>query len=245
MAGIKRVFYGFLPFIVTLLTVSCGKQNGTAAPGAVENQTAASGAEKQEEALYTIIKSDGEPDWNQIPVFPIDQVLWEPDTGIRAEGQLCHDTDNLYVHLRAQEKDIRAENTEPMSPVYEDSCLEFFFQREQDRNYFNFEINPNGCLNVQIGPEKGDRISLVRVDAADYFDIRADYTEDGWEVFYRIPLKFLQTFYQDFDFSGDLMANAYKCGNKTVHKHYIAWQPVLSEKPNFHRPEYFGRMHFE
>ena len=34
---------------------------------------------------------------------------------------------------------IRAENTAPLSPVYEDSCLEFFFMRAGGKNYFNFE----------------------------------------------------------------------------------------------------------
>ena len=72
-----------------------------------------------------ISKISGTPDWDNIPVLPIDRVLWTDDTGVRALGQLCYDEENLYVHLRAFEKDIRAENTEPLSPVHEDSCLEF------------------------------------------------------------------------------------------------------------------------
>ena len=81
---------------------------------------------------YTIAKISGEIEWRTIPVIPIDQVLWSEDTGIRAQGQLCCHGDCLYVHQNAVEKDIRAEYTEPMSPVYEDSCLEFFFMHEGD-----------------------------------------------------------------------------------------------------------------
>jgi hypothetical protein len=77
------------------------------------------------------------------------------------------------------------------------------------------------------------------------FDIRADRTEDGWEVYYQIPVAFLQVFYPDDSFSGSLRANVYKCGDKTDHKHYLSWNPVNSEKPDFHRPEDFGRMIFE
>lgn len=36
-------------------------------------------------------------------------------------------------------------------------------------NYFNCEINPNGVLNMEYGPAKTDRISIVRSDAKEYF----------------------------------------------------------------------------
>ena len=194
---------------------------------------------------YTITKVSDDIDWTSIPDLNVDKVLWTEDVGIRAKAQICYDEDNMYIHLSAIEKDIRAENTEPMSPVYEDSCMEFFFMLPDAGNYFNFEINPNGCLNVQFGPRKEDRIYIVREDATDYFDIHADLTEDGWEVFYTIPIEFIRFFYPDYMFEGDLMANVYKCGNKTVHKHYLSWNPVTSDTPNFHRPEDFGIMHFE
>ena len=194
---------------------------------------------------YTITKVNGDIHWEDIPAFDIDQVLWTDDYGIRAKGQLCYDKDELYVHLSAVEKDIRAENTEPLSPVYEDSCLEFFFMLDGEEKYFNFEINPNGVLNIQVGPTKTDRISLVREDDKEYFDIRTDRTSDGWEAYYKIPLEFMRVFYPDYEFKGVLLANAYKCGNKTVNKHYIAWKPVNSEKPNFHVTSSFGKMNFE
>ncbi len=36
---------------------------------------------------YTITRRSGRIDWSEIPVLKIDQVLWLPDAGIRAEGQ--------------------------------------------------------------------------------------------------------------------------------------------------------------
>ena len=95
---------------------------------------------------YDVMKVSGDIDWDTIPEIPINEVLWTEDYGIRATGQLCYDDEYLYVHQHAVEKEIRAENTEPLSPVYEDSCLEFFFKLDDSPNYFNFEINPNGCL---------------------------------------------------------------------------------------------------
>ena len=208
------------------------------------SKPAAAISEQSSGYVYSITKVSGDIDWDSIPVIPIDKVLWTDDYGIRAEGQLCYDDENLYVHQRAVEAVIRAENTEPLSPVYEDSCMEFFLMPESSPNYFNFEINPNGCLCSQIGPEKTDRVNLVRDDAAEYFDIRTARTSDGWEVFYKIPLKYIRLFYPDYTFKGKLAGNMYKCGNKTVHKHYLSWTEVDLEKPNFHCPEFFGTLEF-
>ena len=39
-----------------------------------------------------------------------------------------------------------------------------------------------------------------------------------------------------------LRANFYKCGDKTAHPHYLSWSPIHTEKPDFHRPEFFGEL---
>ena len=195
--------------------------------------------------VYLITKVEGSVDWNSIPTTEIDKVLWVEDAGVRARGQLCYDDENLYVHLSATEKDIRAENTAPLSPVHEDSCLEFFFSLDDGANYFNFEINPNGCLCLQFGPKRSNRIDIVKRNAAEYFDIQTNRTSDGWEVFYRIPLDFIRLFYPYFQFEGDFSANMYKCGDKTPHPHYLSWNPVTSAAPDFHRPQDFGTLLFQ
>ena len=205
----------------------------------------ASAGSLAEAESYTVLRISGSPDWDAVPVLPIDQVLWKEDAGIRARGQLCHDGENLYVRLSADEEDVRAEYTEPLSPVYRDSCLEFFFRPKGVPNYFNFEINPNGCLCLQFGPDRTDRIDIVRNDAASYFDIRTGRMPGGWEAVYRIPLRFIRLFYPDARFEGEWQANLYKCGDGTENPHYLSWNPIGLEKPNFHCPEFFGTIVFE
>ena len=112
--------------------------------------------------------------------------------------------------------------------------------------YMNFEINPNGCLYVGIGHERADSAPLdITDDLTQLFDIRSGKTDDGWEVYYTIPLSLLREYYPDCSLSGILYANVYKCGDKTNHKHYLSWNYVGTEKPDFHRPEFFGQMGFE
>ncbi len=214
-----------------MLCSACGEK-------AAENET------NDAPRTYTITRVKAAPDWGKIPELQLENILWEPDCGIRAAGQFCCDGENLYVRLRAEEKNIRAENTAPLSPVWEDSCLEFFFMPEEGDRYFNFEINPNGCLYIGFGHGRADSTALCRGNMAELFAIQTARTADGWEADYRIPLSFLQLFYPDYTFAGALRANVYKCGDRTQEKHYLSWNPVTSEKPDFHRPEDFGRMVF-
>ena len=199
----------------------------------------------KEKKQYRIRSITGKPDWSTIPQLRIDQVLWMPDCGIRACGQFCHDSEYLFVHLRAVEANIRAEYTAPLSPVCRDSCLEFFFMPETEDRYFNFEINPNGCLYIGFGHGREDSTALYRNGMEQLFDIRTAGTPDGWEVYYRIPLSFLRLFLPLFTFTGAFRANVYKCGDLTEHEHYLSWNPVTSETPDFHRPADFGLMALE
>ena len=50
---------------------------------------------------YTVKKICGAPDWNAIPVMPIDNLLWTDSIDITAQAQLCWDADYLYVRLEA------------------------------------------------------------------------------------------------------------------------------------------------
>ena len=40
-------------------------------------------------------------------------------------------------------------------------------------------------------------------------------------------------------------ANFYKCGEETSEPHYVTWNPIGSENPDYHRPEFFGKVLFE
>ena len=194
---------------------------------------------------YIITRTDGMTGTAVIPELKMGHILWEPDCGIRAGGRICHDGQNLYVYLAAREQNIRAEYTFPPAPVHEDSCLEFFFMPAGEERYLNFEINPNGCLHLGFGPDRQHRENVLPPDPRASFMIRTGRTKDGWEAEYRIPAAFLRQFYPAFECAGILRANLYKCGDKTIHPHYLAWNPVGTPMPDFHRPEYFGDMTFE
>ena len=55
----------------------------------------------------------------------------------------------------------------------------------------------------------------------------------------------IRDFVPDFAFSGKAACNFYKCGDLTETKHYLAWAPLTSEKPDYHRRQDFAEIAFE
>ena len=197
---------------------------------------------------YTIQKVSGTPDWSQIPALDVDNYLWCEPLDIKMKSQICYSEEGLHVHLRAWEKDIRAELTAPMSMVCEDSCMEFFFRpMEGDLRYFNLEINPNGQMYIGFGPNMPKLVRLALQDEDALLQKKWNYTEDGWEVFYTFPVSVIQVFFPGYELKSGMKiyANSYKCGDETVKPHFIAWNPVDVVVPSFHEPEHFGLMILE
>ena len=194
---------------------------------------------------YTIQPRDPSGSWKNVPTLAIDQPFGKIPEGLKAFGQLQYDNMFLYVHLWAVEKDIRAEGTDLLCAPCEDSCLEFFFCPKQgDDRYFNVEFNPNAKSYVGFGSSLKDLLRLLPEAGGPLFDPTAQRTDDGWEVFYRIPWAFVRRFFPDFEpVKGlELRANCFKCGDMTPMPHYLSWNVHTAESPAFHFPQYFGKM---
>lgn len=195
---------------------------------------------------YTIVRRGEALNWANVPSLKIDHLLWTEKSDIVAEAQLCYDENALYVHLSAVEANIRAEHTSPIGMPCEDSCLEFFFSPYNgDERYFNIEFNPNCCMFLGMGTNVHNLVRLLPED--DPFRPTAKRTQNGWEIFYSIPVEFVRRFFPEFKpkSGASIRANCFKCGDLTVNPHFFSWNPCTSETPAFHRPCDFGLMHFE
>ena len=42
----------------------------------------------------------------------------------------------------------------------------------------------------------------------------------------------------------ETMGNFYKCASGSSQPHYLSWNPINTEKPDFHRPDFFGKIIF-
>ena len=195
---------------------------------------------------YVISQKKPDFSWEQIPRADLEHTGWLPDTGVKAWAQLAYDAEYLYVRMGAEETDIHAEFTSILDQPCMDSCLEFFVSPMpgEDR-YFNVEFNPNKCMYLGIGSGKNDLVRLLPDDGKTAFGSpEAERTENGWQICYQIPADFVRLFFPDFVLQPGrkLRANFYKCGELCKERHYMAWNPVNSETPNFHRPWDFGEL---
>ena len=70
--------------------------------------------------------------------------------------------------------------------------------------------------------------------------------EEGWELVLSIPLELVEKLWGVKANSGTwFRANFYSCGDETPLPHYASWNPVETESPDFHRPEFFGNVIIE
>ena len=123
----------------------------------------------------------------------------------------------------------------------------------EDGIYYNVECNCTGKLLVAAGKDRHVRTPapeevMKRIDrwaslGTEPFDTRQEPTR--WELALRLPIS---TFFQHkFDGFNALMAkgNVYKCGDCLPVPHFISWNPIQTENPDFHRPDFFGQIVFE
>ena len=193
---------------------------------------------------YTVKKVNA-PCWNEIEAVELIHQPWLAPCDIEAKTQLCHDGENLYVRMEAKEKNIRATLTGVLDQICNDSCLEFFFApKMDDARYFNFEWNKLCSAYVGFGAERKTRVRQILKSTDDVFAPAAMDTEEGWAIEYKIPLSFIRMYMPDAAFEGQAACNFYKCGDATEIPHYLAWAPLSSEKPDYHRRWDFGTLVF-
>ncbi len=163
----------------------------------------------------------------------------------KAKFQLSMNDDGFHMHIVVKECDPRRVATEHLSLVHLDSCVEWFvnFLPETCDRYFNFEVNANGAMNVAFRKDRYDYQVLTPEDIAS-MDIKAEVHTDTWEVSYTVPFSLISKYIPGYHFEEGMTirANFYKCGDNMIFPHYGMWNEVVVDKPDFHRPEFFGEI---
>lgn len=65
----------------------------------------------------------------------------------------------------------------------------------------------------------------------------------NWELVIALPFDLIGIDKEKFPI--DITGNFYKCASATSMPHYLSWAPILTESPDFHRPEFFGKIILE
>ncbi len=184
----------------------------------------------------------------------IDQVNWEDQFPYQmpVTVRAAHDGDVLYLYYEIDGEEVRAANTNDFGSVWEDSCVEFFMQREGETAYRNFECNILGVLlasNHKTRSESTRMADHIMESVGRHSTIEQRF-ENGtqlcnWTMLLEIP-KVAMGFEESEKLDGQtIKANFYKCGDKTPNTHFISWNAIELPQPNFHVPQFFGTLEME
>jgi hypothetical protein len=182
----------------------------------------------------------GEVNWGNFP--------YKPDVAF----SIGYTENELLLKYYVIEEYFRAEKTETNQAVYEDSCVEFFVSPGVDGIYYNLEFNGIGTCLMGAGTDRNNRtrlttelISRIRVlTSAGSKPVAEIPGKFSWTITIAIPFEVF-LYHEIKSLKGKTFsANFYKCGNKLRIPHYITWNPVKTEKPDFHQPSFFGKLRF-
>ncbi len=163
---------------------------------------------------------------------------------------IAYSENSLCLKFYVNEKFVKAVYTNPNDPVYKDSCVEFFISFEDEKEYYNFEFNCAGTCLLGFGKERANRkllpeeiIRLIRHHAL-LKPAKSPDANISWELTLKIPLKVFYYHHINTLKGKRCRVNFFKCGDELPEPHFLVWNNIKTEYPDFHVPEYFGSMEF-
>lgn len=248
--------------LICAMAVVCGCKGGKAAQDVAQEDKQTNTMKRIEvakvsfdTAMPTIDQVEEMFERENVEFHAIDVVNWEaypykPEVKFR----IVHSDDEIYLQYVVKEDNPRAMfDVDEGSQPYTDSCVEFFMiPSDRDTIYYNLEMNCVGHGTFHGGAERRDRTVfgddvLSQVRRRSTLGDKAFGQAEGpqeWTLTLAIP-KSIYALSEFAPFEGrTVKANFYKCGDKTPVPHFLSWNPIPIEKPNFHRPDHFGEIHF-
>ena len=169
------------------------------------------------------------------------------------KARISHDEKNLYLQYSVDEKHIAAKADHDNGDVWKDSCAEFFISFD-DKGYYNIESNCIGKVLMSHRKSRKEGVEyaspetlsgILRNPSLGDQPFSCKESNEPWKLSLTIPAS---SFFKNNieNLSGvKARCNVYKCGDELPEPHFISWNPIKTEKPDFHRPEFFGEIEFE
>jgi hypothetical protein len=163
---------------------------------------------------------------------------------------IAYGTDAIFLKFSVKETYFRAIYQQTNQPVYKDSCVEFFISFDNGNNYYNLEFNALGTAYAAYGsPGERALLDAALVETIN-FSAQHKIVEDAllpheWELTLTIPFNLFCKHNITTLKDKSARANFYKCGDDLPEPHFLCWNNIIAETPNFHLPQYFGQLNFE
>ena len=135
----------------------------------------------------------------------------------------------------------RAAVQEDNGRSWEDSCVEIFLRNPANpAEYFNFETTSRGFVLAARGPGRENRQTLPLDTIAKIKRSGTAPSIQDDSVYWTMTVEIPAEIFGIKAFEAPLCGNLYKCADKANTPHYLSAFPIETEKPDFHRPEFFN-----
>ncbi len=168
----------------------------------------------------------------------------------QAEFLMAHNGDAILLKYVISEKYLSA-NEGTNGNIHNDSCVELFIAFD-DEGYYNLEFNCLGFTKIGYGNDRLDR-ELLPVEIIKQLSfsskINANSTINSnegfdWEIMLVIPKEIFIKHQIDSFHRLQAKGNFYKCGDGLPQPHFLTWNMIEAEQPDFHRKDFFGELVF-
>jgi hypothetical protein len=182
----------------------------------------------------------------------VDNLLWsDNDYMPEVSFSMAYTTSSILLKYTVKEQHIKAVYRQINDPVYKDSCVEFFIAFNGEKNYYNLEFNCLGTALVGYGPGKEGRIAIDKQlikKIKSHHLIKTSGTESNgaieWELTLNIPFTVFSHHHITALNNQECAVNFYKCGDDLPKPHFLSWNNITHPQPNFHLPQFFGKVKF-
>jgi len=164
---------------------------------------------------------------------------------------IAHNGSHLFIKYDVTEKEVLARYRNINDPVYKDSCVEFFINFNGEPAYYNVEFNRLGTCLASFGRRRNNRTQLP-VDLLKNIKyertLRQVEGDQGPEINWTLTVSVPITVFCYHNLATlqhrNACMNFYKCGDDLSRPHYLSWNNIEWPEPNFHLPQFFGKVEF-
>lgn len=168
----------------------------------------------------------------------------------KASFVIAHDLNSILLKYTIQEQYLSAKEIDNGN-IHNDSCVEFFIAFGEEDSYYNLEFNCLGFTKIGFGADRSNRQLLpTEIISKISFTSRINSNlwkkKDGfdWEILLIIPKEiFVHHNIKSFD-RLKARGNFYKCGDGLPQPHFLSWNAITAEEPNFHDTTSFRALEF-
>lgn len=164
---------------------------------------------------------------------------------------IAHNGEAIFLNYEVWEDVIKINTCKTNGAVNKDNCVEFFVSFGTEEEYYNIEINCAGIIRLAYGKSRLNRKSLSEeaiLKIITNIEIKTapinSATKYVWQITLIIPTEVFE--HSDLKTLNKLegSGNFFKCGDDLPDKHFYSWNMINAEIPDFHLPNFFGKLNF-